>query len=318
VRSRCPSKESGLRGAADHESSIGSHVTAARQHLRNAGIPPDIADVDARLIAQYVLGWTTERFLTDVQLAAPEGFGDVYDNLVGRRRAREPLAYIVGHREFWGLEMEVTPAVLVPRPETELLVESVLERFPRADAAVRIADACTGSGCVAVAIARERPAARIVATDISGTALAVARRNAVRHHVASRIALVRADLLRGIAGPFDAIVANPPYVPYCAGPALDPEVAHREPGLAIFGGEDGMAVIEQLVPQAPALIRAGGLLLFEFGFGQADVVADIVSGTPGLTLLELRPDLQGIPRVAIARRTASGATEAVRNGLTDE
>jgi release factor glutamine methyltransferase len=281
---------------------------AAREKLRNAGIRPDIADLDARLIAQHVLGWTTERFLADVHATGPDGFRTKYDALVGRRCAREPLAYIVGHREFWGLDMEVTPAVLVPRPETELLVETLLEAFPHAGAPLRIADACTGSGCVAVAIARERPAAHVVAMDISDTALAVARRNAERHHVGHRVKLVCADLLSGIAAPFDAIVANPPYIPFCDGPALDAEVAHREPALALFGGEDGMAMIERLVPQAPDLIREGGMLMFEFGLGQADLVADVIAATPGLTLVELRPDLAGIPRVAIARRTTNSET----------
>jgi release factor glutamine methyltransferase len=301
VTAQPPSAQSASR-SADHESSIGLRVMAARRALRNAGIPPEIADLDARLIAQHVLGWTTERYLTDVHAVAPDGFGAIYDQLIGRRGAREPLAYIVGHREFWGLDMEVTPAVLVPRPETELLVEVLLESFPHAAAPLRIADACTGSGCVAIAIACERPAAHVVATDISDTALAVARRNAARHHVGHRITLVCADLLRGIAAPFDAIVANPPYVPFCDGPAVDPEVAHREPALALFAGEDGMAMIEQLVPQTPALIREGGMLMFEFGFGQADLVAGVIAGTPGLTLVELRRDLQNIPRVAIARR----------------
>jgi release factor glutamine methyltransferase len=293
-------------GCAEHEPvSIRARVTAARQRLYEAGITADTADLDARLIAQHLLGWTTERYLTDANTAPPDGFGAAYDALVGRRRAREPLAYIVGHREFWGLDIEVTPAVLVPRPETELLVESLLECFPAPAAPIRIADACTGSGCVAVAIARERPSARLVATDISETALAVARRNAARHGVADRVQLVRADLFRGIAGRFDAIVANPPYVPYCDRPALEAEVARVEPALAIFGGEDGFSVIEQLVPQAKDLIREGGVLMFEFGVGQADAVAELITLTPGLTLVDLRLDLQGIPRIAIARRVAA-------------
>ena len=178
-------------------------------------------------------------------------------------------------------------------------------RFPAPAAPIRIADACTGSGCVAVAIARERPSARLVATDISDTALAVARRNAARHGVADRVRLVRADLFRGITGRFDAIVANPPYVPYCDRPALDAEVAHCEPALAIFGGEDGFSVIEQLVPQATDLIREGGMLMFEFGFGQAEAVAELIALTPGIALVGLRNDLQGIPRIAIARRIGS-------------
>jgi release factor glutamine methyltransferase len=290
------------------DKSVGGRVRAARLRLRDAGIAADLADLDARLLAQHVLGWTTERFLTDANTPEPEGFGPGYDALVDRRAAREPLAYIVGAREFWGLEIEVTPAVLVPRPETELLVESFLERFPNPAAPIVLADVCTGSGCVAVAIARERPSARIVATDISGSALVVARRNAERHRVADRMQFVRADLLRGMAGRFDAIVANPPYVPYCHRPTLESEVAHQEPAVAIFAGEIGMSVIEQLVPQATASLREGGTLMFEFGLGQDDAVGEVISGTRGLTLIDLRRDLQGIPRVAIAQRTTAGPT----------
>jgi release factor glutamine methyltransferase len=287
---------------AARDASIATQVAAARQQLRNTGLAADVADLDARLIAQHVLGWTTERFLTDMHSIAPEGFKAAYDRLIGRRGAREPLAYIVGHREFWGLDIRVTPAVLVPRPETELLVEAALEWLSDLAAPATLADACTGSGCIAIALACERPAARIVATDFSAAALTVARGNAVRHGVANRVRLVRTDLLGGIAGPFDAIVANPPYVPYCDRPALQSEVADHEPSLAIFGGDDGMAVIHRLVPQAPARIRRGGRLIFEFGLGQDDAVAELIEGTAGLTLVDRRCDLQGIPRVAIAQR----------------
>jgi release factor glutamine methyltransferase len=284
--------------------SVGARVRAARQQLRDAGIPAVAADLDARLLAQHVLGWTTERFLAGAEMPEPDGFGSRYEALLGRRRAREPLAYIVGHREFWGLEIYVTPAVLIPRPETELLVESILEWFPDRAAPIAITDACTGSGCVAVAIARERPSARLLATDISDRALAVARRNVERHGFADRVRLVRADLLRGIAGRrFDAIVANPPYVLDGDRPALEPEVTRHEPAIAIFSGRDGMAAIEQLVAQAAAPLREGGLLMFEFGFGQADAIAELITATPGLAFLDFRNDLQGIPRIAIARRT---------------
>ena len=287
---------------AARDASIATQVAAARQQLRNTGLAADVADLDARLIAQHVLGWTTERFLTDIHSIATEGFKAAYDRLIGRRGAREPLAYIVGHREFWGLDIRVTPAVLVPRPETELLVEAALEWLSDLAAPATLADACTGSGCIAIALACERPAARIVATDFSAAALTVAHGNAVRHGVANRVRLVRTDLLGGIAGPFDAIVANPPYVPYCDRPALQSEVADHEPSLAIFGGDDGMAVIRRLVPQAPALIRRGGRLLFEFGLGQDDAVAELIEGTPGLTLVDQRRDLQGIPRIAVVQR----------------
>ena len=136
---------------------IHTHVSAARQRLREAGITPTESDLDARLLAQHVLGWTTERFLTDAREPVPEGFTPRYDALVARRVTREPLAYIVGVREFWGLELEVTPDVLIPRPATELIVEAMQELFPDRAVPLRIADVCTGCGCVAVAIAYERP-----------------------------------------------------------------------------------------------------------------------------------------------------------------
>jgi len=276
-------------------------VTAARARLRAAGIPSHEAELDARLLAEHALGWTTERYVEDARTPPPAGFVGRFDALVERRAAREPFAYIVERQEFWGLPFEVTPAVLIPRPETELLVELAIARCPP-DAPCRIADVCTGSGCVAIAIARERPRARIDATDISDRALEVARRNAVRHGVSSRVALSRSDLLDAVAGPFDLIVANPPYVSERDRPKLQPEVADHEPGLALFAGDEGLDVIRRLLPEASARLRKGGVLLFEFGFGQDEAIENLISATPGLTMLELRCDLAGIPRVAVAER----------------
>lgn len=191
--------------------------------------------------------------------------------------------------------------MLIPRPETELLVELVLARCDR-DEPARIADVCTGSGCVAIAIARERPRAGIDATDISEAALDVAKRNAARHDVASRVAWKNVDLLDGLSGPFDVIVANPPYVAGRDRPTLQPEVVDHEPGVALFAGDDGMDVIRRLLPQAAALLRTGGTLLFEFGFGQDAAVADLISSTRSLKMIDLRRDLAGIPRAAVAIR----------------
>src|SRR6185436_1990815 len=192
--------------------SIHIQVNAARQRLRDAGISQTESDLDARLLAQHVLGWTTERFLTDGHAQVPDGFVSHYQRLVERRVTREPLAYIVGAREFWGLELEVTPDVLIPRPATELIVEAIQELFPDRAVPLTIADICTGCGCVAVAIAVERPSVVIKGVDISQPALDVARRNAARHGVADRVTFTHGDLLDGLGGPFDAIVANPPYV----------------------------------------------------------------------------------------------------------
>lgn len=280
---------------------IHARVVAARQRLRDAGIPSDEAELDARLLAEHVLGWTTERYFTDAAEKEPAGFAARFDELIARRAAREPYAYIVGHQEFWGLQFEVTPAVLIPRPETELLVQIATERFA-AGASIRLCDVGTGSGCIAIAIARERPDAEIIATDVSGAALAVAARNAVRHGVSSRIPFVHADVLRDIGRPFDAIVSNPPYVPERDRAATQPEVRDYEPPIALFAGEDGLDEIRRLVEAAPPRIKPGGCLIFEFGFGQDDAVGELISRTAGLKMIELRRDLQGIPRAAVAER----------------
>jgi release factor glutamine methyltransferase len=286
-------------------SAIFEHVGQARQRLRAAGISPDEADLDARLLAEHVLGWSTERYLIDARSPATPQFVSEYDALVERRAKREPAAYIVGWQEFWGLPFEVGPGVLIPRPETELVVETALTLLNAAPLAANpaIADVCTGSGCVAVAIARERPDVRVTATDISERALAIARRNAERHGVAARVTFVRADLLAGVAGPFDLVSANPPYVPDADRPTLQPEVRDHEPPLALYAGADGLDVIRRLVVEATERLRDGGVLVFEFGFGQSDEIAKLISGTRGLRMVELRPDLQGIPRVAVARKT---------------
>ena len=282
--------------------SIHAQVSAARQRLRDAGIPPTESDLDARLLAQHVLGWTTERFLTDARESVPEGFTPRYDALVARRVTREPLAYIVGVREFWGLELEVTPDVLIPRPATELIVEAMQEMFPDRSLPLSVADVCTGCGCVAVAIAHERPTTTVTGADISRPALEVARRNAARHGVGDRVTFRHGDLLEGFTGTFDAIVANPPYVIDRAGPALQPEVRDHEPPVALFGGADGLTLVTRLVAGAPSRLRSGGYLIFEFGLGQEVEIEQLLDASPELTLVGLRRDLQGIARTAIARR----------------
>jgi release factor glutamine methyltransferase len=282
--------------------SIHRRVATARQRLRAAGISDSESDLDARLLAQHALGWTTERFLTDAHAIEPADFASRFDPLVDRRAAREPLAYIVGTREFWGLDFEVTPAVLIPRPATELIVEAVLQYFPDREAPLAIADICTGCGCVAVALAHERPSSTVIATDISHDALAVAARNAARHGVDDRITVRHGDLLHAVRGVFDAIVANPPYVVDNAKPALQPEVRDFEPEVALYGGADGLAILTRLVAAAPPHLRRGGLLVFEFGLGQDVEVETLIGASADLEFLDVRRDLQGIARTAVARR----------------
>jgi release factor glutamine methyltransferase len=278
---------------------IHAQVAAARARLRAAGIPWDEADLDARLLAEHVLGWTTERFFADGDRTPPAGFADRFDVLVARRCAREPFAYIVGRQEFWGLTFEVSPAVLIPRPETELIVEAASEVLHDLSAPL-VADVGTGSGCVAVAIAVERTAP-IVATDLSDAALAVARRNAARLGVADAIRFLRTDLLDGVDDRFDLVVSNPPYVREGDRAGIQPEVRY-EPGEALFAGHDGLDVIRRLIPAAVDRLKPGGTLIFEFGFDQDEAVQELISSAAGLTMVGLRRDLQDIPRVAIARR----------------
>lgn len=258
--------------------------------------------LDARLLAQFALGWTTERFFTSAGELEPEDFSPRYQELVSRRAGREPLAYIVGGREFWGLRFEVAPGVLIPRPETEMVIEVALELFPAASRRLTVTDVCTGCGCIAVALARERAAAHVLATDISEAAVQIARRNVASHGVADRVQVVRADLLEGIEGPFDLIVANPPYIREQERTLLQREVREHEPSLALFGGPKGMDVIERLVEQAAPRLNPDGYLIFEFAFGQDVEIEEAIARVPALRLLDFRRDLQGIARTAIARR----------------
>jgi release factor glutamine methyltransferase len=281
---------------------IHASVTAARHRLRLAGLSPAEADIDARLLAQHVLGWEAAQFLTSSQDPEPDGFAARYDPLVARRAAREPLPYITGRREFWDLTFEVSPAVLIPRPETELIVEAALELFPSMADPMTFVDACTGSGIVAIALARERPHARGIATDISRDAIEVARSNGARLGVDGRVQFVCGDLLDPVTEPVDLITCNPPYVAEVSRPGLQPEVRDHEPPVALYGGRDGLRLVARTVAEAVPRLRRGGYLIFEFGFGQDVEIEALVESQQELALLGLRRDLQGIARTAVARR----------------
>jgi release factor glutamine methyltransferase len=217
---------------------------------------------------------------------------------VKRRAAREPLAYILGHAEFWSLPLKVTPAVLIPRPDTELLVEAAL---PRLGAGSHILDIGTGSGALAIALAHECPQCRVTAIDVSPAALAVALENARMNRVAERIDLVQQDLARLPAGPFDLIVANPPYIPSGELATLMPEVRDFEPSLALDGGPDGLAAYRAIAAQAGTALAVGGWLLAEVGAGQAAAVQALFAAA-GLTDTFVARDLAGIERVVGGRQ----------------
>jgi release factor glutamine methyltransferase len=282
-------------------------VSRARARLTRAGIPAAEAGLDARLLAQLVLDWDGARVLAHGDETVPPGFAERYAALVERRASREPLAYIAGAREFWNLTFAVSPAVLIPRPETELVVETALAQFPDVQSRLSVADVGTGSGCLAVALAHDRPGWHVVATDVSADALAVASRNAASHGLRSRVRLVRTEGFDGIGGSFDLIVSNPPYVPERDRVGLQPEVRGHEPALALFAGHDGLSAIRWLTRDAARHLRPGGVLAFEFGSGQAGAVGELISAAGGLTMVDFKRDLQGIPRVALARRVGSRA-----------
>lgn len=283
--------------------SIAATIAEQRPRLREAGIASDEAALDARLLAQHALGWDSTRLMTHGDEPASDGFLASFTALVQRRARREPMAYITGSREFWNLDIEVTPAVLVPRPETELLIEAALEHLERTTP-LRILDVCTGSGCVAVALGTEFPESTLVVTDISRDALAVATRNLARYGLAARARIVETDLFATINERFDLIVANPPYVPSLDEPTLQPEVRVFEPHTALFAGADGLDIIRRLLSDVPRVLSGNGLLMFEFGIGQAAAIRALVAHLPSLTVVDVKPDLQGIPRVAILRRTS--------------
>lgn len=280
---------------------VRDQVKDARRRLRAAGIPDSESELDARLLAQETLGWDTARLIADAGTAATPEFIQAFDHLVSRRERREPMAYLLGRQEFWGLSFEVTRDVLIPRPETELLIELAVELLDPGRPLL-LADIGTGSGCIAVALATTFPLARVTATDISAAALRTARRNAERHGVADRVEFVRTSLFDGIEKQFDFIASNPPYVAEAVRDTLQPEVREHEPGGALFAGRDGLAVIRQLLQHVWSRLKPDAPFVFEFGFGQAQDVSVLIADAPRVELTGMKNDLQGIPRAAIVTR----------------
>ncbi|HEY6362882.1 MAG TPA: peptide chain release factor N(5)-glutamine methyltransferase [Vicinamibacterales bacterium] len=274
-------------------------LARARHQLVAAGIAPDEAAIDVDLYARTLLGWDRARLLTELNGHAPAALEPRFSQWIERRARREPSAYIVGIREFWGHDFRVSPDVLIPRPETEFIVEEALPLLRRAGRP-RVADIGTGSGVLAVTIAREIVGALVIASDISAGALTVAGHNAARQGVRDRILLVRTSYLDAVTGPFDLIVANPPYVRDRDKGALARDVRH-EPEVALFGGEDGLRHVEGVLDTARKL-KPGGWFLMEFGYGQEHDVRGLVAARPHLRLDRIREDLQGIPRTAIMQR----------------
>ena len=284
--------------------SLRERLLTARARLTAAGVDPNEAVLDTNLLARHVLGWNRAQMLMRQDEPPPEGFEEPFAALIERRARREPAAYIRGLQEFWSRDFEVTTDVLIPRPESELIVEELFALLPVDAPALprRVADIGTGSGCLAVTAAAERPNLHIVATDISRAALDVARRNAERIGVAPRIELHECAYLSGTDGSFDFIVANPPYVTEAEFELLAPEVREYEPAGALKAGEDGLRDIRQIVHLSAERLKPGGTLFMEIGHQQAAALESLVATFPSLTLTRISNDLQRIPRVAIIER----------------
>jgi len=254
---------------------------------------------DAELLLLHLIERDRAFLLTHPDLLLTTDQTAQYESWLRRRALHEPIQYILGEQEFFGLTFAVTPDVLIPRPETEHLVEALLARVPH-DRPLRIADVGTGSGAIAVALSYALPEAQVTGLDISEAALAIAKRNAETHHVAGRMRFLTSDVLSAVASErFDAIVSNPPYVAEADRASLEPQVRDYEPSGALFAGTSGLDVYERLIPEAHATLEPGGWLLMEIGQGQRDALTQLLSGWNNVGFID---DLQGIPRVACARR----------------
>jgi release factor glutamine methyltransferase len=271
-----------LAAALDHGAARLAHLASARR--------------DAELLLMRAVDIDRAFLLTHPEAPVTPGQLATYNQWIDRRAQHEPVQYITREQEFYGLSLRVTPDVLIPRPETEHLVEAALDRLP-SNTPVRIADVGTGSGAIAIAIAHALPLASVTALDTSPAALAVAHHNTEHHHLDNRIRFLKSDLLAAVASEtFDAIVSNPPYVSELE--VLAPEVHNFEPHSALFAGCTGLDIYRRLIPQARQCLKPNGWLLMEIGHDQRDALAALLTGWTAVTFVS---DLQGIPRVAIAR-----------------
>lgn len=276
-------------------------IAAGEAKLVAAGVE------SSRLDAELLLGHLLKKKRVDLyldrgNLLTEELFAS-YEALIARRAGRCPFAYITGIREFWSLPIAVTPDVLIPRPETETLVEEALKLIPDRAAPISILDLCTGSGCIAAALATELPNAHFTAADISPKALKVAERNLA--FAASRTTLLAGDLFTPLHGasPFDLIVSNPPYGSRGERDQLAPEILQHEPLSAIFGGESGLDFIWRIMEDAPRFLRPGAWLLIEVGAGQSAACCTQATGLDAYDTVKTAQDLAGIDRVVMLRRS---------------
>ena len=271
------------------------------------------ARLDAEVLLRFILNRDRAWFMTHANEPLDEDKRGLFEKAVARRAKREPLQYIVGKQEFWGLDFIVRPEVLIPRPETELVVETALKitervrRSTEADTPFTIVDLCTGSGCIAVSLAREMRNARFFAIDTSGKALAVARENARKHGVSERIRFLKGDLFQPLEeldfrSQVDIVTANPPYIRSGDLRGLQPEVRDYEPEIALIAGPEGGEIHQKIIEAAPAFLKKHGSLIMEMGEGQAEALIEIMNENGKYAAPEILKDLAGIERVIVAKK----------------
>lgn len=284
-------------------------INHAASQLAAAGV--STARLDAEVLLRHAVNRDRAWLLAHMQEELADDHWKIFERAVERRGRREPLQYITGRQEFWGIEFMVTPDVLIPRPETELIIESAVRSVKDRNGPRLIIDLCTGSGCIAVSLAKELPQARILATDASSQAISVARGNARRHGVADRIRFFEGDLFApleelDIHGQVDIIVSNPPYVSSGDFSALQPEVRDYEPKMALLAGPDGTQVQRRIINGASRFLIKHGLLIMEMGLGQAGMLAHLIRQRKDYSSLNILKDLAGIDRVIVAQKTTKG------------
>ncbi|HZH25816.1 MAG TPA: peptide chain release factor N(5)-glutamine methyltransferase [Azospirillaceae bacterium] len=273
-------------------------LAAAVRRLSDAGV----ADprLDARLLLEAAAGVDRTALLLEPDRALDGDAAARFEAMVTRRAAREPVHRILGEREFWGLPFRLSPATLEPRPDTETVVAAALDLIADRERAWRILDLGTGSGCILLALLSERPAAFGIGVDRSAGAAATARANAVRLGLDGRAAFLVADWGDGLAGRFDLVVSNPPYIPSGDVAGLEPEVRDHDPATALAAGPDGLSAYRALADRLPGLLAPGGVAVLELGAGQAAAVPDLMSAA-GLQILGVRDDLGAVPRALMLR-----------------
>ena len=279
--------------------SIDALLRSGSRQLAAAGITD--TEIESRLLLEFVTGQSRTQLMLDANLELAPTLEARYYELLNQRCQRIPLQHLTGVQAFWSLELIVSPAVLIPRPETEFLIEQILARL-KPKACLHVLDMCTGSGAIALVLAQEL-ACSVVAVDFSPEALAIARQNRAKYQLEDQVALVESDLFTGLAQArwYDCIVSNPPYIVDSVIGQLEPEVARFEPRMALSGGPDGLDCIERIIAQAPDYLRAGGWLFLEIGSDQQQSVLSLLRAFPQYEQADVLCDYAGRPRVALAR-----------------